>query len=200
MKAYINKFYFLNNKDNLILDFIPQISRRRMSALDKISISVMNEVCSENIENIIYASRFGEIDRLLKIISQYKELNEVSPNVFCASVHNHPVCFFLLNKQKPVVYNALSGFKNTISSGLLSAMISEYNNILFCYADVYKDIFRAFGLNISKIKNDGEEYKINIINSKNKDKDEDVYEDFIEFFKGETNFLKTSLFEIERKA
>ena len=150
MKVYVNKFNFLDSADNINVDFIPSITRRRMSALDKMAISVLNNTFSDDIQNIIFTSRFGEVDRLLKIIAQYCECKEVSPNTFCASVNNYPPSFFLAYKQKSIPYNALSGYKNTIASGLLSSFISDYNKILFCYADVNKDKSSAFALNISK--------------------------------------------------
>ena len=71
LEFYVNKFNYLNDIDGLDLSFIPPIVRRRMSVLDKITLSNLNSVYSDNIENIVFSSQYGEVTKLLKIIDQY---------------------------------------------------------------------------------------------------------------------------------
>ena len=192
---YVNKFSCLTNPDKIEIDFIPSILKRRISLLDKVCISLLNKTCSPDIQNIIYSSQFGEVDRLLKIISQYSEFKEVSPNLFSASVHNYPVGFFLFNIKKPLPYSALSAADNTISSGLLAALISNYDNTLYCYCDVNNNQINAFALNISKKqKGKSRKYIIKLENNKKTDN----FKDYIKLFNGEILSIKTPQYIIER--
>jgi len=152
LEFYVNKFNYLNDIDGLDLSFIPPIVRRRMSVLDKITLSNLNSVYSDNTENIVFSSQYGEVTKLLKIIDQYMTEKEVSPNTFSGSVHNYAISSFLLNKQKSIPYTALSACGQTFSMGLLSSVISNYNNVLYCYSDDNKGIINSFAINLSKTK------------------------------------------------
>lgn len=152
LEFYVNKFNYLNDIEGLDLSFVPPIVRRRMSVLDKITLSNLNSVYSDNIENIVFSSQYGEVTKLLKIIDQYMTEKEVSPNTFSTSVHNYAVSSFLLNKQKPIPYTALSACGQTFLMGLLSSVISNYNNVLYCYSDDNKGIINSFAVNLSKTK------------------------------------------------
>ena len=100
LKFYADKFKFFDDVDALDLSDIPPIIRRRMSKLDKMTFSALEGVFTDSVQNVVYSSQFGEVDRLLKIIDQYTECDEVSPNTFSGSVHNYPVSFFLLNNKR----------------------------------------------------------------------------------------------------
>ena len=103
----IEKMFFIKNGDEIDLSFVPNLMRRKMSAIDKITVYAMNCCFDEEVEKIVFSSRYGEFGRLLKLISQYTEENEVSPAAFSASVHNYPVSFFsiLKNTQIPTFFN-----------------------------------------------------------------------------------------------
>ncbi len=192
---YVKNFYYLNNLDNIELSFVPHILTRRMSTLDKMTVYVLNRAFCDDIENIVYSSQYGEVERLLKIISQYSENNEVSPNTFSSSVHNFPVGFFLLNKRFSVPYNAVSATQNSISSGFLSALISDYKNILYCYCDSNKGETNSLALVISKEKQKGlDKYKITF---KSNEKADD-FKEYTKLFNRETNCLETAFFKLER--
>lgn len=188
---YVNKFSSLG--EDFDVNFIAPILRRRLSSLDKASLTVLNNVFTDNAENIVFSSQFGQMDRLIKIISQYKEDNEVSPNVFSGSVHNYSVGFFLFNKKKTIPYTALSSGKNTISESLLAAVISKYNNNILCYADSVDNVTNAFALNLSK-SGDGEKYILKLQNNDVTDN----FEDFVKLFKGEIDTLMSQNYTIER--
>ena len=102
LEFYVNKYNYLKNSNEIDLSFIPPIMRRRMSIVDKYILSVLNNIYSDNIENIVFSSQYGEVERLIKLINQYTENKEVSPNAFSCSVHNYSEGFFLLNKQKSI--------------------------------------------------------------------------------------------------
>ena len=196
LKFYLNKFTFLKSLDEIEISEIPPLLRRRMSNLDKITFSLLNKIYEESVQNIVFSSQYGEFDRLIKIINQYKEEKQASPNVFSASVHNYPVSFFLSYIKKEIPYNALSSGENSISCGLISAIASKYDNLIFCYSDFYKDKIEGLALNISKtpLKN-SVEYQIVLENNDIKDK----LDNYIKLFTGGIKILKTDFYKIERK-
>ena len=146
LEFYVNKINFIKNSDGLDLSFIPPILRRRLSLMDKAALCVINSTYTDDVQNIVFASQYGEFERLLKLINQYTEGNEVSPNTFSGSVHNYPVGFFCLNKQISIPYTAIAAGDNTICAGLAASVVSDYDNVLFCYADNQN----AFAINMSK--------------------------------------------------
>ena len=117
------------------IDFVPKLLKRRLSKLDKSVLFAFQSCYDNNIEKIVFSSRYGEFERLLKIINQYTAENEVSPMIFSASVHNYPVSFFSLFKNKKIPTTSISGLDKSFSQGLLSALCSKENKILYCYSE-----------------------------------------------------------------
>ena len=196
LEFYVNKFNCIDNIEDMDLSFIPPIVRRRMSILDKITISTLNNVFSDDIQNIVFSSQFGEVERLLKIIAQFRENNEVSPNTFSGSVHNYPVGFFLFNKQVSIPYNAISSCENSISNGLLASVISEYDNIIFCYSDIDDNNAKSFAINLSK--KPGKNSSKYLIKVQTNNTNKDNFEDFIKLLNGSKNIIETPIYTIER--
>ena len=52
LEFYVNKYKFIKDGNEPDLDFIPPIMRRRMSLLDKVTLSSLNGVFSDNIQSI----------------------------------------------------------------------------------------------------------------------------------------------------
>ena len=134
---YIRKYHYIKSEAELDLSSIAPLQRRRLSLADKIAFTVMDKVFDENIEEIVFASRYGEFARLKTIIEQYSEIGEVSPAQFSGSVHNYLAGFFTLEKKSNIPYYATASAENTLSAGLIKSVLSFRNNILFCYADEY---------------------------------------------------------------
>ena len=193
IEFYVNKFCYVSSVDKADVSFITPIMRRRLSAIDKCSLFVLNNIYSEYAQNLVFSSQKGEEERLIKIINQYTEEGGVSPNTFAGSVHNYAAGFFLLNKQKSIPYNAISASTNSAAAGLLAAVASNYDNILYCYAYKNADDYCAFGINISK-KSGGEAY---VLKLKNSDKT-DSFTDYIDIFSGKKDSLETKLFNVKR--
>lgn len=140
---YISNINFLDGEDvqeKIDLSFIPPMSRRKLSLVDKIALSVMHKAYTGRGSEIVFASQYGELDRLNKIISQYQQDNEVSPFTFGGSVHNSVAGQFSLLNKINSSYNALAAGENTFSAGLLeSFMRTKDSEVLFCFADAYKE-------------------------------------------------------------
>lgn len=195
IEFYLNKFSYKNKDEDLDLSFLPPLMRRRLSTLDKYTLSVLNEVYTDDIENIVYSSRAGEFERLLKLIEQYSEEKEVSPNTFAGSVHNFGVSFFLMNRQKPISYTALSGGETSFSSGFLSGVVSGYDKVLYCYSDVNDSGNFSFAASVGINGDVSAKYRLRV---KNNADVLDKSDDYLVLFSGETDKIITPYFELER--
>ncbi|MBQ3310772.1 beta-ketoacyl synthase chain length factor [bacterium] len=196
LEFFVNKFNYTDTVDGLDLSNLSPIIRRRMSTLDKITFSVLDKTYTDSVQNIVFSSQYGEVDRLLKIIDQYTQNNEVSPNTFSGSVHNYPVSFFLLNKKLSIPYTAISAYENSISSGLLVSLISKYDNILYCYCDVNNGIVNALAINLSRFSDNlNNKYAIKMDNNNGSD---DSFDNYTKLFNGTVSSLKTPNYTIEK--
>ncbi len=122
--------------ENLDLSSIPMNMRRKLSPVGKIAMSTMLDCYGENSDDIklVYASRYGELERVVKLIKQEHEENEISPTGFSFSVHNSTVGLFSLLKKIYSSYNSIASGEETFSVGLLDAIMNR-EKTLFCYAE-----------------------------------------------------------------
>lgn len=131
----IKKFSY-STGENLDLSSIPMNIRRKLSPVGKIAMSTMLDCYGENSDDIklVYASRYGELERVVKLIKQEHEENEISPTGFSFSVHNSTVGLFSLLKKIYSSYNSIAGGEESFSVGLLDAIMNR-EKTLFCYAE-----------------------------------------------------------------
>lgn len=131
----IKKFSY-STGENLDLSSIPKNMRRKLSPVGKIAMSTMLDCYGENSDDIklVYASRYGELERVVKLIKQEHEENEISPTGFSFSVHNSTVGLFSLLKKIYSSYNSIAGGEESFSVGLLDAIMNR-EKTLFCYAE-----------------------------------------------------------------
>lgn len=131
----IKKFSY-STGENLDLSSIPMNMRRKLSPVGKIAMSTMLDCYGENSDDIklVYASRYGELERVVKLIKQEHEENEISPTGFSFSVHNSTVGLFSLLKKIYSSYNSIAGGEESFSVGLLDAIMNR-KKTLFCYAE-----------------------------------------------------------------
>ena len=122
--------------ENLDLSSIPMNMRRKLSPVGKIAMSTMLDCYGENSDDIklVYASRYGVLERVVKLIKQEHEENEISPIGFSFSVHNSTVGLFSLLKKIYSSYNSIAGGEESFSVGLLDAIMNR-EKTLFCYAE-----------------------------------------------------------------
>lgn len=131
----IKKFSY-STGENLDLSSIPMNMRRKLSPVGKIAMSTMLDCYGENSDDIklVYASRYGELERVVKLIKQEHEENEISPIGFSFSVHNSTVGLFSLLKKIYSSYNSIAGGEESFFVGLLDAIMNR-EKTLFCYAE-----------------------------------------------------------------
>ena len=139
---YIDKFAFWMENDTEKLpdvSFIPPMLRRRMSAVEKIAISLASKVAPESVDyHIVFASRFGEWEQTIKLIRQFYEDKEMSPAGFSNSVHNAAMGHLSLLTHNKNSYTSIAGGERTIETALLDACVSN-TPTLFVYAEEHKD-------------------------------------------------------------
>lgn len=137
-KIFIKNFSYCNEVGEIVKK-IPMMMRRKLSTMDKLAMSVILKIYEEDIEEFIFSSQYGEFERLFSLIEQYKNDNEVSPILFSASVHNYLAGVLSLLKNLTNSYYAISSGENSLSFGLIQSIVSEKNNILYCYSDSYNE-------------------------------------------------------------
>lgn len=205
IEFYLNKFSYIENEKDIDISFIKPLQRRRLSLVDKFSLDILNKIVTEDIENIIFASQYGEFERLKKMIEQYQTENEVSPSYFSCSVHNFPPAFYLLTKKLSIPYTSIGAGNNTLSIGILTSAISKFKKNLFCYSDVNDKKSVGFGINLSKTKTpSSKKYRITLNqyseqkNNTSRFNEIEEFNEFVKLFSGEQNSIKTNLYNIER--
>ena len=185
---YISDFYYIKSVEEFNSEKIPPLIRRKLSPIDKLAVEVISQVYDNDVEEIVFSSKQGEITRLEKIIEQYNELNEVSPAQFSGSVHNFAVGFFTLFQKINIPYYAISSGENSLSAGIIKSIISKKNNSLFCYADssaVACLISHEYGKIKCEFENSCQ------INS-------DEFNSFVDFLEGKINTYKSNFGIIRR--
>lgn len=164
IEFYINNFAYVSDIENLDFSFIPSMLRRRLSPLNKTSFYVIDKCLTDEVDNFVYSSQYGEFDKLKKLIDSFITDNCVSPTMFSSSVHNATIGAYLHSKQLNKPYVAISATENTLSMGLLQTIINPYKTNLFCYSDYIDEKPYSIALLISD-KPEGKRYTISIENN-----------------------------------
>lgn len=133
IEFFIKKLSY-STGENIDLSNVPMLMRRKLSPAGKIALNTMLECYEEGIKNLCYASRYGELERVVKLIKQEHEDHEVSPSGFSFSVHNSTIGLFSLIKDLHIPYNSIAAGEDTFSAGLLDAVLNR-EKTLFCYAE-----------------------------------------------------------------
>ena len=74
------------------------------------------------------------MERVVKLIKQEYEENEISPAGFSFSVHNSTIGLFSLLNNLHCSYNSVAAGEWTFAAGLLDAVMNR-DKTLFCYAE-----------------------------------------------------------------
>lgn len=172
--------------------FVPPLMRRKLSALEKSGLFVLNAVAPGEPRPTIFASRFGEWNQTLRLLRQLREDGEISPAGFSLSVHNATPGIFSLIRGDASPYTAIAAGESTLESGLLEALLPRVP-ALFVYAEesapeFYAPAIRervpvgAFALAVEP----GEEFELSAGNSGNAPAS---FDEIREFFFGEKTEL-----------
>ena len=132
LEFYIKKIAH-STGENIDLSQIPMMMRRKLSPVGKIALSTILQCYDGEDVRLVYASRYGELERVLKLIAQEHADNEISPTGFSFSVHNSTIGLFSLINNLHSSYNSIAAGEKSFSAGLLDAVMNK-EKTLFCYA------------------------------------------------------------------
>lgn len=128
----------------------PRPLPRRMSLLAQAALSCVARLSQEMGDYIlqlpvIYASRYGELDRTHSLFQEWAEFGEMSPAGFSLSVHNATASLLGLACHNQNSSTTLAAGEQTLQMGLLEAiMISRESGLcLFVYGDCYPELQAA---------------------------------------------------------
>lgn len=133
LEFYIKKIS-CSTGENIDLSQIPMMMRRKLSPVGKIALSTILQCYDGEDVRLVYASRYGELERVVKLIKQEHEENEISPAGFSFSVHNSTIGLFSLLNNLHCSYNSVAAGEESFSAGLLDAVMNR-EKTLFCYAE-----------------------------------------------------------------
>ena len=133
LEFYIKKIA-CSTGENLDLSQIPMMMRRKLSPVGKIALSTILQCFDGADVRLVYASRYGELERVVKLIRQENEDNEISPAGFSFSVHNATIGLFSLINNLHSSYNSIAAGEESFSVGLLDAVMNK-EKTLFCFAE-----------------------------------------------------------------
>ena len=195
-KFYINKYAFV--KDEIPdLSFIPMLMRRKLDNFGKAALYSLYNVYEENTESkLIFASCYGDIEIVKKLINQTPEEGEISPTGFSFSVHNATIGLFSLLNSIKSSYNSISAGKDTLTNALLEAILeSKTTPIIFCYAE-HNEKLESLALEISNEKKNENAIEVTIDFSNNNNLSS--FDDFILFLNGEKTTFTSTLYSLKR--
>ena len=196
IKFYINKYSYLK-KEIADISFIPMLMRRKLDTLGKAGLCTLYNVLDENINSsLIFASEYGDIERVLKLIQQRKEEGEISPTGFSFSVHNATIGLFSLLNSIKTSYNSISAGENTLSYGVLEAILTcKENPIIFCFTE-NKDELQSVSFSCSATPLEETAQEIIFIKETNNKKDS--FDDFIAFLENKKQCYYSDLYTLRR--
>lgn len=194
MNVYLYKFSYETEKCADV-SFIPMMLRRRLDDFGKMTLSVMYKIYDGQKDlNLVFASNYGDFDRVLKLIEQKKNEGEISPIGFSFSVHNSIVGLFSLLNQINSSYNSVSAGENTLAAGILESLISE-GETLFCYGEClggYKSAACIFS-------NEEKEGAVKLEVTSGEKNKIGTFEEFVDFLNGNKKEFVTEFVTLKRE-
>lgn len=117
----VNKFPSIKN--------IPMMHRRRLNTAGRmavgLSLSILNECENvENIQKLIFVSRYGESLRCVSLLNELVSQENISPSEFSYSVHNSNVGIASTISKFNLDTTAITSGINSLKSGLIDAYAS----------------------------------------------------------------------------
>ncbi|MBN2351220.1 MAG: beta-ketoacyl synthase chain length factor [Spirochaetales bacterium] len=105
------------------LEFLPPLSRRRLSQLSRMVIEVGHRLTSGGPSlPCVFASRYGEINRQYAISASLLDAGEVGPAVFSLSVFNTPVYLLSIAEKNTAAGSALCAGAYGLAGAFLDAL------------------------------------------------------------------------------
>jgi Beta-ketoacyl synthase, N-terminal domain len=118
---------------------LPSLLRRRISEVGQTVFRVCYALGELQSARFVFCSRYGELDRTLRILRSICESEPVSPTDFSLSVHNALAGLLSIASKNTAVHTAISAGADTFACGLLEAvtLLNDGSNapVLIAYFD-----------------------------------------------------------------
>lgn len=188
----IKKFSYAQG-DEIDVSFIPMLLRRKLNKFGRAGLyTLYNAYENGTNPNLVFASSYGDIERVEKLIAQREEDGEVSPAGFSSSVHNATVGLFSLLEKIKTAYNSISAGDKTLSAGFLESIISGES--LFCYTESLGGV-----KSISVLTTPQKDGKFLLCENSENLPPQDGFEDLKTFLEGKTDRFVSGLYMVKRR-
>ncbi len=188
----IKKFSYAQG-DEIDVSFIPMLLRRKLNKFGRAGLyTLYNAYENSTNPNLVFASCYGDIERVEKLIAQREEDGEVSPAGFSSSVHNATVGLFSLLEKIKTAYNSISAGDKTLSAGFLESIISGES--LFCYTESLGGV-----KSISVLTTPQKDGKFLLCENSENLPPQDGFEDLKTFLEGKTDRFVSDLYMVKRR-
>lgn len=188
----IKKFSYAQG-DEIDVSFIPMLLRRKLNKFGRAGLyTLYNAYENSTNPNLVFASCYGDIERVEKLIAQREEDGEVSPAGFSSSVHNATVGLFSLLEKIKTAYNSISAGDRTLSAGFLESIISGES--LFCYTESLGGV-----KSISVLTTPQKDGKFLLCENSENLPPQDGFEDLKTFLEGKADRFVSDLYMVKRR-
>jgi len=136
-------------------DIIPSGFRRRMGKLERLAVRcILSILQSGTTAEIIFCSRYGNLETLDSLLRSIGAGEPVSPMAFSGSVHNAAPGVVGQIRKERISHTALAAGEDTLPAGLLEAYarlaVDGCRDVIVAYADLplagaYGDLEREAG-------------------------------------------------------
>lgn len=193
IKFDIIKFAYTKQEENDV-SFIPMLLRRKLNSFGRAALyTLYNAYNGNNDVNLVFASDYGDYERVKKLTAQRKEEGEISPAGFSFSVHNASIGLFSLLEKIKNEYVTISAGENTFSYGLLNGIMNcENKDCLYCFCESFNGLK---SLSVMIHFNQNGEY---ILKNSNSSKEDSSVEEFIDFLENKNPCFNNSIYSIQR--
>lgn len=186
----IKKYSYIKDEEPDV-SFIPMMTRRKLNKFGRAALYTLYKVYENGEPDLVFASEYGDVERVVKLINQRNDEGEVSPGGFSSSVHNASIGLFSMLEKNTRSYNAISAGKKTAAVGFLESILSK--NAVFCYAESLGGI-KSAAVSVFQNNNGGYILSENCENLPSCD----TFEDFIGFLDGKRDLFVSDGYKIQR--
>lgn len=122
-------------------DVIPAGIRRRMGKLERLAVRcTLGLLASGTTSEIVFCSRYGNIETLGSMFSSIAAGELLSPMAFSGSVHNAAPGLVTQIRKEQIPHTALAAGPHTFESGLIEAYAlltaEDCSDVVVCFADL----------------------------------------------------------------
>lgn len=113
-----------NPQEPPVLDFLPAMQRRRLSALSRLVFAAAWPILKQHPQcPVVFSSRNGEINRSFQLLIELAKGNGVSPTSFGLSVHNAIAGQLAIHHGNYAEQSAISANSNGLENAMLDAWL-----------------------------------------------------------------------------